>query len=189
MNLPATITVLGVGSWGTALALLLARNGHVVRLWGHDPQEVELLRQERENRRYLPDLRFPTALTVGIDLPAAVAGVDWALVATPSHAYRMTLERLCPLLPATASLAWATKGLEPGSGRFLHEVTAEVFGASWPVAVISGPSFAGEVARGLPTAVTVAARDADHARRAALLLHGSNMRAYTSTDIVGVELG
>jgi glycerol-3-phosphate dehydrogenase (NAD(P)+) len=189
MNPPATITVLGVGSWGTALALLLARNGHVVRLWGHDPQEVEPLRQERENRRYLPGLPFPPALTVGVDLAAAVAGADWALVATPSHAYRETLERLRAVLPTTAGLAWATKGLEPGSGRFLHEVTAEVLGASWPVAVISGPSFAGEVARGLPTAVTVAAYDADHARRAALLLHGSNMRAYTSTDIVGVELG
>ena len=189
MHSPAIITVLGVGSWGTALALLLARNGHVVRLWGHDPQEVEPLRRERENRRYLPGLPFPAALTVGVDLPAAVAGIDWALVATPSHAYRMTLERLRPMLPANAGLAWATKGLEPGSGRFLHEVAAEILGASWPVAAISGPSFAGEVARGLPTAVTVAACDVDYARRAALLLHGSNMRAYTSTDIVGVELG
>jgi glycerol-3-phosphate dehydrogenase (NAD(P)+) len=181
--------VLGVGSWGTALALLLARNGHAVRLWGHDPQEVAPLARERENRRYLPGVPFPAALAVGADLAAAVAGVDWVLAATPSHAYRETLKRLRPELPTTAGLAWATKGLEPGSGRFLHEVTAETLGGSWPVAVISGPSFADEVARCLPTAVTVAARNADHARQVATLLHGSNVRAYTSIDIIGVELG
>ena len=88
-----------------------------------------------------------------------------------------------------AGFAWATKGLEPGGGRFLHEVTAEILGAAWPAAVISGPSFAGEVARGLPTAVTVASTDAAHARRVAILLHGSNLRAYTSSDVIGVELG
>jgi glycerol-3-phosphate dehydrogenase (NAD(P)+) len=97
--------------------------------------------------------------------------------------------RLRPHLPNGAGFAWATKGLEPGGGRFLHEVTAEILGAAWPAAVISGPSFAGEVARGLPTAVTVASRDAAHARRVAALLHGSNLRAYTSADVIGVELG
>ncbi|MCB1918572.1 MAG: NAD(P)-dependent glycerol-3-phosphate dehydrogenase [Candidatus Competibacteraceae bacterium] len=189
MNSPTTITVLGVGSWGTALALLLARNGHIVRLWGHDPQEVAPLVQERENRRYLPGIPFPATLEMDIDLEAAVAGVDWVLIATPSHAYRVTLQHLHSVLPATVGLAWATKGLEPGSGRFLHEVATEILGEFWPVAVISGPSFAGEVARGLPTAVTVAAHSAEQARRVALLLHGSNVRAYTSTDIIGVELG
>ncbi|MCP5159359.1 MAG: NAD(P)-dependent glycerol-3-phosphate dehydrogenase [Gammaproteobacteria bacterium] len=189
MAIAATVAVLGVGSWGTALALLLARNGHMVRLWGHDPEEVAPLGRERENRRYLPGIPFLASLMVGTDLDKIVADVDWALVATPSHAYRTTLQRLQSVLPAAAGLAWATKGLEPGSGRFLHEVTIEVLGESWPVAAISGPSFAGEVARGLPTAVTVAARDADYARRVATLLHGSNLRAYTSTDVVGVELG
>ncbi len=184
-----TVTVLGVGSWGTALALLLARNGHTVRLWGHDPDELALLGQYRENRRYLPGIPFPDSLTIGVDLVAALVGVDLALAVVPSHAYRATLERMRPHLPATAGLAWATKGLEPGSGLFLHEVTAQALGREWPAAVISGPSFAGEVAQGLPTAVTVAAREVDHARRVATVLHGSNLRAYTSTDVIGVELG
>lgn len=185
----AEVAVLGVGSWGTALALLLARNGHAVRLWGHDPGEVAPLRRERENRRYLPGIPFPNSLSVGADLTEALAGVELALAAVPSQAYGETLIRLRSCLPATAGFAWATKGLEHGSGRFLHEVTAEVLGEAWPAAVISGPSFAREVALGLPTAVTVAAPDADHARRVATLLHGSNLRAYTSTDVIGVELG
>ncbi|MDG4549587.1 MAG: NAD(P)-dependent glycerol-3-phosphate dehydrogenase [Candidatus Contendobacter sp.] len=185
----ATVAVLGPGSWGTALALLLARNGHAVRLWGHDLEEIAPLRRDRENRRYLPGIPFPSTLTVGFDLAEAVAGVDLALAAVPSHAYGVTLTRLRPHLPADAGFAWATKGLEHGGGRFLHEVTAEILGAAWPAAVISGPSFAGEVARGLPTAVTVASTDAIHARRVAALLHGSNLRAYTSLDVIGVELG
>lgn len=185
----AEVAVLGVGSWGTALALLLARNGHAVRLWGHDPGEVAPLRRERENRRYLPGIPFPNSLSVGADLTEALAGVELTLAAVPSQAYGETLIRLRSCLPATAGFAWATKGLEHGSGRFLHEVTAEVLGEAWPAAVISGPSFAREVALGLPTAVTVAAPDADHARRVATLLHGSNLRAYTSTDVIGVELG
>jgi glycerol-3-phosphate dehydrogenase (NAD(P)+) len=185
----ATVAVLGPGSWGTALALLLARNGHLVRLWGHDPEEVAPLRRERENRRYLPGIPFPPTLTVSIDLAEAVTGVDLALAVVPSHAYGVTLARLRPHLPASAGFAWATKGLEHGLGRFLHEVTAEILGVAWPTAVISGPSFAGEVARGLPTAVTVASSEAVHARRVAALLHGSNLRAYTSTDVIGVELG
>jgi glycerol-3-phosphate dehydrogenase (NAD(P)+) len=185
----ATVAVLGVGSWGTALALLLTRNGHTVRLWGHDPEEVAPLCRNRENQRYLPGILFPATLTVGADLAAALVGVDLALVVTPSHAYRATLKRLRPHLPARAGLAWATKGLEPGSGLFLHEVTAEALGAAWSVAVISGPSFAGEVAQGLPTALTVAADEVEHARRVATVLHGSSLRAYTSTDVIGVELG
>ena len=184
----ATVAVLGVGSWGTALAQLLARNGHAVRLWGHDPEEVAPLRHERENRRYLPGIAFPAALTATADLAEALASVDLALVVVPSHAYAATLARLRPLLPAAAGFAWATKGLER-DGRFLHQVTADVLGAAWPAAIISGPSFAGEVARGLPTAVTVAATDPAHAARVAALLHGSNLRAYTSSDVVGVELG
>ena len=185
----ATVAVLGPGSWGTALALLLARNGHTVRLWGHDPDEIAPLRRERENRRYLPGIPFPPALSAGVDLAEALAGADLALAVVPSHVYGLTLTRLRPHLPATAGFAWATKGLEPGGGRFLHQVTADLLGAAWPAAVISGPSFAREVARGLPTAVTVASVDPAHARRVAALLHGSNLRAYTSADVIGVELG
>ena len=189
MAIVATVAVLGPGSWGTALALLLARNGHTVRLWGHDPAEIAPLRRERENRRYLPGIPFPPALTASADLAETLTGVELALTVVPSHAYAATLVRLRPHLPVDAGFAWATKGLEPGGGRFLHEVTADILGGAWPAAVISGPSFAREVALGLPTAITVASQDADHARRVAVLLHGSNLRAYTSADVIGVELG
>ncbi len=185
----ATVAVLGPGSWGTALALLLARNGHEVRLWGHDPEEIVPLRRDRENRRYLPGIPWPPSLTAGVDPAEVLARVELALVAVPSHAYATTLARLQPHLPEIAGFAWATKGLEPGGGRFLHEITAEILGERRPVAVISGPSFAREVALGLPTAVTVASRDPDHASRVAALLRGSNLRAYTSSDVIGVELG
>ncbi|QQS54641.1 MAG: NAD(P)-dependent glycerol-3-phosphate dehydrogenase [Candidatus Competibacteraceae bacterium] len=189
MLVAARVAVLGAGSWGTALALLLARNGHDVRLWGHDPREIAPLCRERENRRYLPGVPFPSRLNASTDLIEALANVELALVAVPSHAYGATLVRLRPLLPTTAGFAWATKGLEHGSGRFLHEVTLEMLGRDRSAAVISGPSFAVEVARGLPTAVTVAAWDVAHARRVAAVLHGSNLRAYTSSDVIGVELG
>lgn len=185
----ATVVVLGAGSWGTALGLLLARNGHAVRLWGHDPDEITPLRRDRENRRYLSGIPFPPTLGVDTDLAEALAGANLVLAAVPSHAYGATLARLPPHLPPFAGFAWATKGLEHGSGRFLHEVTADVLGETWPTAAISGPSFAREVALGLPTAVTVAAPDTAYARRVAALLHGSNLRAYTSNDVIGVELG
>ena len=133
----ATVAVLGPGSWGTALALLLARNGHIVRLWGHDPEEIAPLRRERENRRYLPGIPFPSTLTVGVDLAEAMANVDLALAAVPSHAYGVTLTRLRSHLPAEGGFAWATKGLEHGGGRFLHEVTAEILGAGWSTEGIS----------------------------------------------------
>lgn len=190
MAAAAAVAVLGLGSWGTALALLLARNGHTVRLWGHDPQEVAPLCRDRENRRYLPGIAFPPGLTISADLAETLADSGLVMVVVPSCAYRATLERLRPYLHASGTgLAWATKGLEQGSGRFLHQVTADVLGEQWPAAAISGPSFAREVALGLPTAVTVAARDANHSHRVATLLHGSNLRAYTSTDVIGVELG
>ncbi|MEI2743613.1 MAG: NAD(P)H-dependent glycerol-3-phosphate dehydrogenase [Candidatus Competibacter sp.] len=189
MSAASTVAVLGLGSWGTALGLLLARNGHAVHLWGHDPKEVALLDQDRQNRRYLPDIPFPPALSAGSSLDRAVDGAKLVLAAVPSHAYGATLLKLRPLLPTRVGFAWATKGLEHESGRFLHQVTEEILGAERSAAVISGPSFAREVALGLPTAVTVAAREMACARRVAALLHGSNLRAYTSTDVIGVELG
>jgi glycerol-3-phosphate dehydrogenase (NAD(P)+) len=184
-----TVAVLGAGSWGTALALLLSRNGHAVRLWSHHSEQVARLRHDRENRRYLPGCAFPAGLTVEPDLAAAGARSAIVLIAVPSHAYGETLARVKPYLDVNTGIAWATKGLEHGSGRFLHQVTAQLLGENWPAAVISGPSFAREVAAGMPTAVTVASRDVGYARQVAALLHGSNLRAYTSEDVIGVELG
>ncbi|MEE4376383.1 MAG: NAD(P)H-dependent glycerol-3-phosphate dehydrogenase [Candidatus Competibacteraceae bacterium] len=189
MSTTQPVAVTGAGSWGTALALLLARRRYPVRLWGHNPAHLARLRQERENRRHLPGINFPPHITVPTTLAATVADTQWVFVAVPSHAYAETLLQLHPLLAPHTGIAWATKGLEHGSGRFLHVVTANILGPDYPAVVISGPSFAGEVAKGLPTAVTVAASIPDHAQRVAGFLHGPDLRAYSSTDVVGVELG
>jgi glycerol-3-phosphate dehydrogenase (NAD(P)+) len=182
------IAVLGAGSWGTALALLLSRNGAGVRLWGM-PEEVAALQRDGENSRYLPGLPFPENLIPTADLAAAVAGADELLVAVPSHAFRSVLEQAAPLLEQNASVSWATKGLEPGSARLLSVVAAELLGENRPIGVISGPTFAGEVGRGLPTAVTVASSSEEHAKRLADYLHSDCFRAYTSDDVVGVQVG
>jgi glycerol-3-phosphate dehydrogenase (NAD(P)+) len=168
--------------------LLLARNGHAVRLWDHWAEHLENLRRDRENRRYLPGFELLRAIEPVADLGEAIDGAAEVLVVVPSHAFAEVLRALpCPL-PAGLGLAWATKGLEPSSGRLLHEVAREILGER-DLAVISGPSFAGEVARGLPTAVTVASASPGHARRVAGYLHAERFRAYTSGDMVGVQVG
>ncbi len=188
MKRPPVIAVLGAGSWGTALAILLSRNGADVRLWGHLQAEIEPLTRDRENRHYLPGIPFPKTLTPLWNLAEALAGADEVLIVVPSHAFRSVLEAICPLIRPDTSLSWATKGLEPGSGKLLHEVALEVLG-NRPVAVISGPTFAKEVAQGLPTAITVASSSAKHAERLASYMNSDCFRAYTSNDIVGVEIG
>ena len=187
-NPQPVIAVLGAGSWGTALAILLARNGAETRLWGHLPQEIEKLQRDRENQDFLPGVPFPQELIPTTDLAATLDGVDTILVAVPSHAFRTVLETITPLLKADTSLFWATKGLDPQSGRLLHEVAAEVIGPR-STAIISGPSFANEVARGLPTAVTVASTDSAYAEQLAGYLHSDCFRAYTSDDVIGLEVG
>jgi len=183
------IAVLGAGSWGTALAVLIARNGLPALLWGHDPARMAQLAHARENSRYLPGVRFPDNLHIREDLIATAQEARHALLAVPSHAFRATLEVLKPQLPDGAIVAWATKGLEPATGRPLSQVADEVLGSGHPVGVISGPTFAREAAQGLPTAVTVAARDLAIAEVIAQWLHGDRVRTYTSTDMLGVELG
>ena len=186
---PGTLAVLGAGSWGTALASLAARNGLATTLWGRDAAVIEAIDRQHHNPRYLPGIDLPGALRATTDLAAAVSGSDWVLVVVPSHAFTQTLHALKPLLPAAAGVAWATKGFEPGSGRFLHEVAEDVLGAGVPLAVVTGPSFAKEVALGLPTAVTVHGADAEFAQVVADTLHGPAFRAYTGNDMVGAELG
>lgn len=183
------IAVLGAGSWGTALAVLIARNGHPTLLWGHDPARLAMLAHERANQRYLPGVVFPDLLQVREDLLAVAHEAAHLLAVVPSHAFRATLEAIKPCLPNTAIVAWGTKGLEPATGRLLSQVADEVLGVQHPVGVISGPTFAREVAQGLPTAVTVAARDLATAEVIAQWLHGERVRTYTSTDLLGVELG
>jgi glycerol-3-phosphate dehydrogenase (NAD(P)+) len=182
------IAVIGAGSWGTALAILLANNGAPVRLWGRDPQQMAAMAQERLNRRYLPDSPLPDGLTPTGELREAVEGVQDLLLTVPSHAFRDNLRSLKPMLHPQVRLSWASKGLEPGSRKFIHEMVREELG-NIPVAVVSGPTFAREVAHGLPTAVTVAGSDEAIATHFAERLHGHNFRPYTSSDLVGVELG
>lgn len=189
MNTVAPVVVLGSGSWGTALAAQMARQGHATLLWGRDAAQVEGINAHHENARYLPGVLLPESLRATTDFDAAVRSASMLLVVTPSHAFTETLKHLAPLRPAGCGVAWATKGFEPGSGRFLHEVAAEALGADVSLAIVTGPSFAKEVAQGLPTAVTVHSDDAEFAQIVAEKLHGPAFRAYTGTDMLGAELG
>jgi glycerol-3-phosphate dehydrogenase (NAD(P)+) len=185
----APMVVLGAGSWGTALAIQLARANKPVTLWGHNAELMAKLADERINHRYLPGIRLPDNLLITADLGEALRGARDILVVVPSHAFRAVLAELQPFLENGARLLWATKGLESGSGKLLHEVAQEVLGDTVPIAVVSGPTFAREVAEGLPTAVTVASADAQFAHDMAARLHSKNFRAYTSSDVIGVEVG
>lgn len=182
------MTVIGAGSWGTALAIHLAREGHPTRLWGRDGVQLDAMRRARRNERYLPDSGFPDTLQVANDLRQALAGARDALIAVPSHAFRATLQNIRPHLGPDTRIAWATKGFEIATGMLPHQVAREVLG-SRPGAVLSGPTFAKEVGAGLPTAMTVASQDERFAKELALRLSGPSFRAYTQTDIMGVEVG
>ncbi|MDR2871678.1 MAG: NAD(P)-dependent glycerol-3-phosphate dehydrogenase [Xanthomonadaceae bacterium] len=183
------IAVLGAGSWGTALAALTTRHGHHTTLWGRDPQIIAAIDQRHENPRYLPDIALPETLRATTDPASALQAVDWVLVVVPSHAFPETLKMLAPLIPKGLGVAWATKGFEPGSGRFLHEVASDILTPRTPLAVVTGPSFAKEVAMGLPTAVTVHGTQTRFVQQVADALHGPTFRAYTGDDMVGAELG
>lgn len=144
---------------------------------------------DRENQRYLPGARFPANLNAYPDIEECLDGVEIVLVVVPSHGLRDTLTRIKPLLGADTRVCWATKGFELHSGKLPHQVAAEVLGSNRQMAVLSGPTFAREVAEGLPTAMTVAANDPEFAEALAGALSGDNFRAYTSNDLVGVEVG
>ena len=183
------IVVLGAGSWGTALAMHLAGSGHNVLLWGNEPEHIKLLAEQRCNQQYLPGVPFPELLQVTADLEQALASPAWILIAIPSHAYRPFLQKNAHLFKADIGIAWASKGLEHGSGKLLHQVIAEELPHCKLTAVMSGPTFAGEVARNLPTSITVASESDDFARQLTDDLHSGRFRAYRSHDLIGVELG
>jgi glycerol-3-phosphate dehydrogenase (NAD(P)+) len=182
------MTVIGAGSWGTALAIQLAREGHATQLWGRDSLQIDAMRRVRRNERYLPDAAFPDSLSVTNDLIQALDGARDALIAVPSHAFRASLESIKPHLDQGTRIAWATKGFEIETGLLPHQVARQVLG-SRPGAVLSGPTFAKEVGAGLPTAMTVASHDERFAKELALRLSGPSFRAYTQSDILGVEVG
>ena len=182
------MTVIGAGSWGTALAIQLAREGHPTQLWGRDAVQLDAMRLARRNQRYLPGAEFPDGLQVTNDLGQALEAARDALIAVPSHAFRTTLESIKPCLVSGTRIAWATKGFEAESGMLPHQVARQILG-SRPGAVLSGPTFAREVGAGLPTAMTVASEDERFAKELALSLSGPSFRAYTQSDIMGVEVG
>jgi glycerol-3-phosphate dehydrogenase (NAD(P)+) len=180
----------GAGSWGTALALQLARSGCDVRLGG--VVELDLLEAmvtDRENVRYLPGIPFPDGLTAYPNLGECLDGLRDVLIVVPSHGLRATLTKALDYLGDDSRVCWATKGFELHSGKLPHQVAAEVLGADRRVAVLSGPTFAKEVAEGLPTAMTIAASDEEFGKDLATTISGKNFRAYTSSDMVGVEVG
>ncbi|NCT69048.1 MAG: NAD(P)-dependent glycerol-3-phosphate dehydrogenase [Rhodanobacteraceae bacterium] len=182
------VAVLGAGSWGTALAVQLARNDVPTTLWGRDAQAVVEMATQRRNTRYLPDLDLPDALQFSAALEPLVRDAGSVLLAVPSHAFAGLLDAIAPWLAPGTGIAWATKGFDPPSGRFLHQLVAERL-PGHPAAVVTGPSFAREVAQGLPTALTVHSADADFAQAIAQQLHSPRFRAYTGSDVLGAELG
>ncbi|WP_395680185.1 NAD(P)H-dependent glycerol-3-phosphate dehydrogenase [Dokdonella sp.] len=186
MNTP--VAVLGAGSWGTALAVQLARNGVPTTLWGRTPQAVVEMAMSRRNARYLPELELPDTLQLSAMLESVVRDAGTLLLAVPSHAFDELLRAIAAWVAPGVGIAWATKGFDPASGRFLHELVAEHL-PGHAAAVVTGPSFAREVALGLPTALTVHAADAEFAQSVAQQLHSPRFRAYTGNDVLGAELG
>lgn len=183
------ISVLGAGAWGTALAAAIARNGVAVTLWGRDAAVVETIAAQARNPRYLPGIDLPAGIGATTDLDAAAAAADALVFATPSYTFREMLRLLAPVLAAGTPFVWACKGLEPETRRLMHEVVAEELQRPPPHGVLSGPSFAREVAAGMPTALTVASSDAAFAARIVEALHGAGLRVYSNPDVLGVELG
>ncbi len=182
-----TIAVLGAGSWGTALALQLAKR-FKVNLWGHLTEDIQKLRQAGENTLYLPGISFPATLQPTDDLAAAIEQADEILVVVPSHAFAETCDRLAALKPDLRYLSWATKGFDSTTTDLLSDVAKRYFPAA-ALAMLSGPTFAKEVALGMPTAITIAATSEDYARRLSQYLHADAMRAYTISDLIGIQVG
>jgi glycerol-3-phosphate dehydrogenase (NAD(P)+) len=179
------VTVLGAGAWGTALARLLHTGGQTVTLWGHLPAHLEELRRTHRNERYLPGIELPVTLNYATNLPAALAGADWVVVAVPSKALRTITGALGDFSGGVVSV---TKGIEPQTGLTMCGILAETAPRARRAA-LSGPSFALEVARGIPTAIVAASAEADTAKAVQALFHRPAFRVYTSPDLAGVELG
>lgn len=180
-----TIAILGAGSWGTAVAIHLARHGNRVLLWGQNAQYMAQMQSNRCNSRYLPDILFPDTLEATADLAACQQLAEDVIIAVPSHAFAALLTKL---QAPKRGIAWLTKGIDPASNRLLSALVAERWGENYPLAIISGPSFAKELAQGLPTAVTLAGNHGEYQKDLQHALHHDNLRVYLGNDIVGVQL-
>ncbi|MBI5751071.1 MAG: NAD(P)-dependent glycerol-3-phosphate dehydrogenase [Hydrogenophilales bacterium] len=180
-------TVLGAGAWGTALAISLSEH-HAITLWARDPRQIDTIACARENARYLPGFSLPDSIALSADLGQAIDGAEFILAVVPTSGFRALLTALTQA-GNTAPIVWACKGFEPGGAKLLHQVAAETLHADVPRGVLSGPSFAQEVALGLPCALTLASGDAAFAQEMAARFNNHHLRVYSSTDVVGVELG
>ncbi|WP_113906918.1 NAD(P)H-dependent glycerol-3-phosphate dehydrogenase [Aliidiomarina celeris] len=184
------VTVLGAGSYGSALAICIARKGVPTYLWGRDAQAMTAMAASRSNERYLNGIPFPEALEPTSDLAHAVTSAHIVLVVVPSYGFSAVLKQIKPFLQPNARVAWATKGLEPDTGRLLSDVAMEILGADRPLAVLSGPTFAREMAQGMPTAIAVAATQPEFVAELSETLHcDKSFRVYSNDDLVGMQLG
>jgi glycerol-3-phosphate dehydrogenase (NAD(P)+) len=183
------VAVVGAGSWGTALALVAARNGHEVLLWARRAEVAAALAAARENAAYLPGAKFPPGLRPTADLAEALLGAAIVVSVVPSHGTRDVLAAMRPLLEPDAILVGASKGIENNTLMRMSEVAADVLGPDTPYVMLSGPSFAAEVAAGLPTAVVAASTGEAWASAVQRGLSSTAFRVYTNADVVGVELG
>lgn len=184
------VTVIGAGSYGTALAIVLARNGNKVLLWGHNPHHIKTLEETRCNQKFLPNIPFPSKLYLEASLKKAVVDSNIILIVVPSYIFKQVLMQIKPYLNSNIRIVWGTKGLESKTGRLLQDVVREVLGDQIPLAVLSGPTFAKELASGLPTAIVLAATDDAFSNDLKSLLHCSkNFRVYKNYDFIGIQLG
>jgi glycerol-3-phosphate dehydrogenase (NAD(P)+) len=208
------IAVLGAGAWGTALAISLAER-HAVTLWARDAAQVAAMRETLRNRRYLPDIALPANLALDDDLQAVLGSAELIVVAVPVSGLRATLQHIAASVPhanhhpyplsnfppeageranvegnvKTPGVIWLCKGFETETSLLPHQIVNEILPPAFPRGALTGPSFAQEVARGLPTALTLASSDGEFAQQTARALHHSRLRIYSSTDVVGVEIG
>lgn len=189
MSRPNSFSVYGAGSWGTALAIQLARNGIDTLLWGHRSDRLSAYNVARRNTDYLPNTDFPASLNCNFELKKLTEHSHYHLIVVPSHGFRDLLLQLKPHLSADHKLLWATKGLELNSGKLLHQLVEETLPQITNYGLVSGPTFAAEVASGLPTAMTVAANSDSLAEDTAAAFQSDSYKVYTSDDIIGVELG
>jgi len=189
MTKPASFSVYGAGSWGSALAIQLARNEIDTLLWGHRSDQLERYNRERKNTTYLPETDFPDCLHCESALKKLTEHSQYQLIAVPSHGFRDLLTQLSPYLNSEHQLLWATKGLELDSGKLLHQLVNETLPQITHYGIVSGPTFAAEVAKGLPTAMTVASNQQTLAKATADAFQSETYRVYTSDDVIGVELG
>lgn len=183
------ISVLGAGSWGTALAMLLAKNQHKAVLWGRSQEKILRMKQQSCNPFFLPDIPFPKNLSLSAELEACLANHEIILLAVPSHAFRENLKAIKPYVNRNSRICWATKGLETSSHKLMHQLIEEEFPDIDDMAVLSGPTFAHEVASELPTAITIAANNQSFAHHLGNTFHNHYFRPYLSDDMIGVEIG